>query len=64
MIYVTQGTKYRYLRIYRYLDFTEISEISENIGGYFHKNIGGYFHKNIGNAKINKNTLKFMEILC
>ena len=51
-----QGTKYRYLRIYWYLDFTEIYEISENIGGYF--------DKNIGNAKINKNTLKFMEILC
>ena len=51
-----QGTKYRYLRIYRYLDFTEISKISENIGGYF--------DKNIGNAKIYKNTLKFMEILC
>ena len=51
----TQGTKYRYLRIYRYLDFTEISEISENIGGYF--------DKNIGNGKNNKNTLKFMEIL-
>ena len=27
-------------------------------------NIGGYFDKNIGKAKINKNTLKFMEILC
>ena len=52
----SQGTKYRYLLIYQYLDFTEISEISENIGGYF--------DKNIGNAKINKNTLKFMEILC
>ena len=38
---------------YRYLDFTEIS-----------KNICGYFDKNIGNAKINKNTLKFTEILC
>ena len=47
-----QGTKYRQLRIYRYLDFTEISEISKNIGGYFDKNIGGYFDKNIGNAKI------------
>ena len=35
------------------LGFTEISE-----------NIGGYFDKNIGNEKINKNTLKFMEILC
>ena len=56
ILYVKQGTKYRYLRIYRYLDFTEISEISENIGGYF--------DKNIGNAKIYKNTLKFMKILC
>ena len=36
----------------------------KNIGGYFDKNIGGYFDKNIGNAKINQNTLKFMEILC
>ena len=27
-------------------------------------NIGGYFDKNIGKAKINKNHLKFMEILC
>ena len=27
-------------------------------------NIGGYFDKNIGKAKINKNTLKFMEIFC
>ena len=25
-------------------------------------NIGGYFDKNIDKAKINKNTLKFMEI--
>ena len=30
----------------------------------FYGNIGGYFDKNIGNAKFNKNTLKFMEILC
>ena len=51
-----QGTKYRKLRIYQYLDFMDISEISVNIGGYF--------DKNIGKAKINKNTLKFMEILC
>ena len=51
-----RGTKYRYLQIYSYLNFREISEILENIGGYF--------DKNIGNAKINKNTLKFMEILC
>ena len=35
---------------------TDISKISVNIGGYF--------DKNIGKAKINKNTLKFMEILC
>ena len=34
----------------------DISEISVNIGGYF--------DKNIGKEKINKNTLKFMEILC
>ena len=27
-------------------------------------NIGGYFDKNIGKTKINKNTLKFIEILC
>ena len=27
-------------------------------------NIGGYFDKNIGNARINKNTLKFTDILC
>ena len=27
-------------------------------------NISGYFDKNIGKTKINKNTLKFMEILC
>ena len=27
-------------------------------------NIGGYFDKNIGKVKINKNTLKLMEILC
>ena len=27
-------------------------------------NISGYFDKIIGKAKINKNTLKFMEILC
>ena len=62
------------------MDFTDILEISKNIGGYFDKNIGGYFDKNIGgyfdknisgyfdknigNAKINKNTLKFLEILC
>ena len=31
--------------------------------GYI-ENIGGYFDKNIGKAKINKNTLKFMKILC
>ena len=51
-----QGTKYRKLWIYRYLDFTDILEISVNISGYF--------DKNIGKAKINKNTLKFMEIIC
>ena len=28
------------------------------------RNIGGYFDKNIAKAKINKNTLKFMKILC
>ena len=27
-------------------------------------NIGEYFDKNIGRVEINKNTLKFMEILC
>ena len=27
-------------------------------------NIGEYFDKNIGKEKINKKTLKFMEILC
>ena len=27
-------------------------------------NISGYFDKNIYKVKINKNTLKFMEILC
>ena len=31
--------------------------------GYF-GNIGGYFDKNINKAKINKNTLKFIELLC
>ena len=40
---------------------TDISilEFYEYIG-----NIGEYFDKNIGKIKINKNTLKFMEILC
>ena len=31
--------------------------------GYI-ENIGRYFYKNIDKEKINKNTLKFMEILC
>ena len=31
--------------------------------GYI-RNINGYFDKNIDKAKINKNTLKFMEIFC
>ena len=44
------------LRMFWYLDFTDISEISVNISGYF--------DKNIGEAKTNKNTLKFMKILC
>ena len=45
------------------------------IGGYFYMNIdisilgfygyiNGYFYMNIDISKINKNTLKFMEILC
>ena len=34
-----------------------------NIGGYFDINIGRYFDKNIDKVKINKNTLKFIEIL-
>ena len=28
-MYFNQGLKYRFLRIYRYFDFTDISEISE-----------------------------------
>ena len=40
----------------KHLNFTDILEISVNIDEYF--------DKNIGKAKINKNILKFMEILC
>ena len=49
-----QGWKYRFRRIYRYLDFTDISDIY----------IGGYFNMSINISEINKNTLKFIEILC
>ena len=42
------------LGFYRYIGY---------IGGYFGY-IGGYFYMNIDISKINKNTLKFMEILC
>ena len=41
---------------HRYFDFTDISEISVNVSGYF--------DKNIGKTKINKYILKFMKILC
>ena len=45
-------------------DISVIMDISVlEFYGYI-KNIDGYFDKNIGKAKINKNTLKFMEILC
>ena len=30
----------------------------------FYRYIGGYFYMNIDISKINKNTLKFIEILC
>ena len=30
----------------------------------FYRYIGGYFYVNIDISEINKNTLKFMEILC
>ena len=51
------------LRFYEYIGNIG-GYFDKNIGGYFDKNISGYFDKNIGKAKINKNTLKFMEILC
>ena len=61
-IYHVLMTKEQNISIYGYIGtwilrkYRKYRKISENIGGYF--------DKNIDNAKINKNILKFMEILC
>ena len=55
-------------KVLRYLQVrNKISVITDiSVLGFYGYigNIGGYFDKNIGKAKIKKNTLKFMEILC